>query len=350
MTFQFTPAVRDRVGLLISIAGVSGAGKTFSGLRVARGLADGDDSKIAFIDTEAGRAKHYAPAPGEKPGPNRFAFAHLDLRPPFSPERYLEAIEAAEAAGFEVIVIDSVSHEWEGEGGLHDAHDEILAEQIEDARKRHNPQWGPFDEAKQSERLSLGAWKIPKMRHKKFVQRLLQCRAHLVMCLRADEKMRIEKVKDDRGREKTVITAAKDLPPEQRWSPICERRWPYEMTLSFVLTPDRPGFPIPLKLQDQHRAAVPLDRPLSEETGRLLREWAAGGQPAPQTDIDADDLSETADARAAAGTAAYAEFWRGLSKAERAALLPDHDARKARAAQADAEREPAPANDFPGDR
>lgn len=340
MTFQFHTAVRDRVGLLISIAGVSGSGKTFSALRVARGLAGGDDSKIAVIDTEAGRAKHYAPAPGEKPSANRFGFSHGDLRPPFEPEAYMAAIEAAEAQGFAVIVIDSVSHEWEGEGGLHDVHDAILSEQIEAARRNHNANWGPLDEDRQREKLSLGAWRKPKERHKRFVQRLLQCRAHLVMCLRADEKMRIEKVKDDRGREKTVIIAAKDLPPAERWSPICERRWPYEMTLSFVLSPDKPGFPIPIKLQEQHRSAVPLDRPLSEETGRLLDEWARGGTPAPAAVTSADDdiaeLEATADARAAAGMAAYQAFWSDLTKSERAALLPGHEARKAAAANADA--------------
>lgn len=281
--FAFAPAVRDRVSLLIALAGASGSGKTLSALKLARGLAGGDDSKIAVIDTEAGRAKHYAPAPNEQPGPDRFGFQHGDLKPPFTPEAYAEAIRAADEAGFEVIVVDSCSHEYEGEGGLHEMHDLAVREAIEKARANHNPNWGPFDEAKQADRASIGAWREPKTRHKKFVSRLLQCRAHLILCMRADEKIRIEKVKDDRGRERTVIVQPKDMKPVERWVPICEKRFMYEMTLSFVLTPENPGVPIPIKLQQQHRSAIPLDKPLAETAGAALAEWARGGTPQPAT-------------------------------------------------------------------
>jgi hypothetical protein len=281
MNFHFAPAQREQVSLLIMIAGASGSGKTRSALELARGLADGEDDKIAVIDTEAGRAKHYAVTPGEKPGPGRFAFQHGDLRTPFTPEAYMNAIEAADAAGFKVIMIDSGSHEWEGEGGLHDEHQQAVDVAVSKSRQIAEEKGWRFDEAQAADRASIGAWKEPKRRHKRFVSRLLQCRAHLIICLRADEKMRIEKVKDERGREKTVIIQAKDLAPQDRWSPICEKRFPYEMTLSFVLSPDKPGFPVPIKLQDQHRAAVPLDRPLSQESGAALATWARGGSAAP---------------------------------------------------------------------
>ena len=278
MGFQFETAVRDSISLLIAIGGASGSGKTLSALKMARGLCDGDDSKIAVIDTEAGRAKHYAPAKGELPGPDRFAFKHGDLMPPFSPEAYADAIKKADEGGFKVIVVDSGSHEWEGEGGLHDMHDALAAAAVEISRKNHNANWGAFDEGKAYDRASVGAWREPKARHKRFVSRLLQCRAHIILCLRADEKIRIDKIKDERGRERTVIVQPKDMPPVERWVPICEKRLMYEMTLSFVLTPQAPGVPIPIKLQAQHRAAVPLDKPLSEETGQALAEWARGGK------------------------------------------------------------------------
>ncbi len=280
MTFHFAPAVRERVSLIIAIAGASGGGKTLSALKVARGLAGGDDSRIAYIDTEAGRALHYAVAPGEQPSAERFAFQHGDLQAPFSPEAYADAIKAADDTGkFDVIVVDSCSHEWEGEGGLHDEHQDAVEEAVAKSRGNHNPNWGPFDETKAADRASIGAWKEPKRRHKRFVTRLLQCRAHLVLCLRADEKLRIEQVKDERGRSKTVIVQPKDLPPNERWVPICEKRFMYEMTLSLILTPQSPGVPVPIKLQAQHRAAVPLDKPLSEETGHQLALWASGGKP-----------------------------------------------------------------------
>lgn len=350
MTFHFAPAVRDKVGLLILIAGVSGSGKTLSALKIARGLVGGDDGKVAFIDTEAGRGKHYSPAPGEAAGPNRFAFAHGDLRPPFSPAEYRAAIEAADAAGYEAIIVDSASHVWEGEGGAHDMHEAALSEQVEAARKNHKGDWA-FDEGKTRERLSVGAWRKPKAEHKKFVTRLLQTRAHLILCMRADEKMRIEKVKDDRGRERTVIVQAKDLPPVERWSPICEKRLPYEMVLSFVLAPDRPGVPIPIKLQEQHRAAVPLDRPLSEDTGRALAQWARGGQAADQpaspalrtsgeagetTDLDAARIALQTSAQS--GVEALRMQFQSMPKLIRAALEQEKNRLKPIAEQADLQR------------
>ena len=89
MTFSFTPAVRRNTHILLALAGASGSGKTFSALELATGLA-GETGRIAVIDTEAGRALHYA---------DRFKFDHCELTPPFEPARYREAIEAAEAAG-----------------------------------------------------------------------------------------------------------------------------------------------------------------------------------------------------------------------------------------------------------
>src|SRR3989304_533235 len=85
-------------------AGSGGSGKTYSALRLARGLA-GDRGRVALIDTEAGRALHYA---------ERFDFDHCDLKPPFAPSAYADAIAAAEGAGDPGIVGDSLSHEWAG--------------------------------------------------------------------------------------------------------------------------------------------------------------------------------------------------------------------------------------------
>lgn len=334
MAFTFTPAVRDRVSLLISVAGVSGSGKTLSALLLARGLAGGDDSKIAVIDTEAGRARHYAPAPGQAPGPFTFGFAYAELRAPFTPSAYEEAIKAADDAGYSVIVVDSTSHIWDGEGGVQEMHDEILDREVEAARKMAERYNNSFDEERKRDALSLTAWKAPKAEHKRFVGRMLQTRAHLILALRADERMRIEKVQDG-NRTKTVITPAKDLPPAERWVPICEKRLPYEMTVSFLLTPDKPGFPLPLKLQEQHRFAVPLDKPLGEATGRALAEWAGGGaavaQPAAKAAVAAEGQKEdghlilAAKAAAGGGKDAFNAYWKTLNADQRAALKPHMD-------------------------
>lgn len=274
--FTFAPAQRDSVSLIIAIAGGTGAGKTRSALRIARGLAGGDDTKIKFIDTEAGRAKHYAVRPGEAQNAQRYAFQHGDLAEPFSPDHYMAAIDAADTPDTKVIVVDSCSHEWEGEGGLHDMHDDAVAKAVDTARRNHNQNWGPFDEGKAAERAGVGAWKEPKRLHKKFVNRLLQCRAHIILCLRAEEKLLIEQITDERGRKKTVITQAKDLPPNQRWTPICEKRFMFEMTVSLIVSPDKPGVPVPVKIQEQHLPAFPLDQQISERTGEMLAAWASG--------------------------------------------------------------------------
>ena len=89
------------------MAGVSGCGKTFSALRLARGLASAWD-KVALIDTESGRGDLYSDL-GE--------YNIITLKAPFSPERFIEAIKACEDQGMEVIIIDSISHEWEGKVG-----------------------------------------------------------------------------------------------------------------------------------------------------------------------------------------------------------------------------------------
>jgi hypothetical protein len=241
MNFQFVPAVRDRVSILLALAGASGSGKTYSALRLARGLSP--DGKIAFIDTEARRGLHYA---------DQFEFLHTDMRPPFRPAHFIEAIHAAEQVGAEVVILDSASHEYDGDGGIMDWADELAGKGVK----------------------SPGNWKEPKLAHKKMMNALLQCRASLIFCLRADEKIEIVR---ENGK-----TAVRPL----GWVPICEKRFMYEMTASFTLTPDRPGIPqfnLPHKLQRQHRGIFSDNTPISEDAGRALAEWARGGQPSPRS-------------------------------------------------------------------
>ncbi len=246
MTVTFRPATRESVGLLIGLAGASGSGKTWSAMELAKGLSGGN--RFAVIDTEAGRAKHYADA---------FDFDHADLGPPFRPESYADAITAAEAAGYGVIVIDSFSHEHAGDGGLLDWHEE------------------EFQRLGGRDAVKMTAWIKPKMAHRRMVSRLLQVRSHLILCFRAQEA--IEIVKED---GKTVIRPKTSLTGLDGWQPISERTLPYELTLSFLLTPDAPGVPKPIKLQEQHRPLVYLDKPLSAEVGVALGEWARGGSKA----------------------------------------------------------------------
>ena len=249
MAFTFRPAVRENVGLLIGLMGASGSGKTYTALRLAKGMSGG--KRFVVIDTEAGRAKHYA---------DQFAFDHGDLMPPFRPSAYAEAIKAADAAGYPVIVVDSFSHEHAGEGGILDYHEEELTRMAgDDYRKR--------------EAVKMAAWIRPKAEHKAMIQRLLQVRAHLILCFRAEEK--VDMVRGDDGRMRIVPKVT--TTGLSGWVPICEKNLPYELTVSVLLTADAPGVPKPIKLQEQHRPFFPLDQPITERTGEQLAAWARGG-------------------------------------------------------------------------
>lgn len=247
----FARAVRENVPLIIGLAGPSGSGKTYSAMRLAAGIAQG--KPFAVIDTEAGRAKHYADA---------FAFDHADLRPPFRPSAYADAIHAAQQAGYPVIVVDSFSHEHAGEGGLLDWHEEELDRMAKDNWQKR-------------ESCNMAAWIKPKMEHKQMVSRLLQLRAHVILCFRAEQKVEIEKGSDGR----THIVPKKIASGFSDWIPICEKNLLYELTASFLLTPDKPGFPKPIKLQEQMRAFVNLSAPLDEQAGQKMAAWALGGAP-----------------------------------------------------------------------
>jgi len=102
------PAERSGSRVVIGISGQSGSGKTLTALKMARGMVDKPE-EIGFLDSENGRGRLYS---GELDGP----FMHADLYAPFSPARYRQAIEEFQEAGVKVLVIDSGSHEWEGEG------------------------------------------------------------------------------------------------------------------------------------------------------------------------------------------------------------------------------------------
>ena len=263
MSFTFRPAVRENVGLLIGLAGSSGSGKTYTAMRLAKGIAG--DKRFCVIDTEAGRAKHYA---------DLFTFDHGDLKPPFSPAAYADAIAAADAAGYSVIVVDSTSHEHAGEGGILDM------------------QEAEFQRMGGREAVKMTSWIKPKSEHRKMVSRLLQIRAHLILCFRAEEKIEMVKGSDGKMEVRKKVTAT----GLDGWVPICEKNLPYELTASFLLMASKPGVPLPIKLQEQHKNLFPLDKPITEDSGARLAAWARGGAPAKAHEADSGTRAHTAPA------------------------------------------------------
>lgn len=113
---SFRKAERKKAKLRLALCGPSGSGKTYSALLVAQGLAP--EGRIALIDTERGSGELYS---------SLTAYDVATLTPPFTPNRYIELIRKAEEAGYAVLIIDSLSHAWTGEGGVLDMHDKATA-------------------------------------------------------------------------------------------------------------------------------------------------------------------------------------------------------------------------------
>ena len=153
----------------------------------------------------------------------------------------------------------SVRHLWAGEGGM-------LEWQEEELDRMAGDDW------KKREACRMASWIKPKMQHKAFVQRLLQLRAHLILCFRAEEK--VEMVKDDNG--KTRIVPKRSTTGLDGWMPVCEKSLPYELTVSFLLMPDNPGVPHPN--QAPGAAQVSCSRPVSPLTRKPVGALQHGPQ------------------------------------------------------------------------
>lgn len=256
------PAVREQVPILVGLCGPSGSGKTYSALRVAQGMQSLTGGDIAVIDTEARRALHYA---------DQFRFLHVDFRAPFGSLDYLEAIQYAHGKGARNIVVDSASHEHEGPGGLLESHEaEIQRLAGSDHARR--------------ERVKMLAWQRPKAARRRLLNTLLQLDGNFIFCFRAKEKIKMQPGKE---------------PLHLGWMPIAGEEWVFEMVLNILLYPASGGVPTwrtnepgerqMMKLPAQFRALFGATRPLDEEHGRALAEWARGGaarQPAPATPRD----------------------------------------------------------------
>lgn len=223
------PVVRGGSRVIIALAGETGDGKTFTSLKIARGMVD-KPSKIGFLDTEHKRGSLYADI---LDGP----FMIGDLHPPFSPNRYSIAIKEFQDAGVEVLVIDSGSHEWEGEGGC----DDIA-----------NAKIGKMDN-----------WIGAKREHKKFMNTLLHCNMHLIICLRAREKT------DFKNPAKPVSLGIK---------PICEKNFMFEMTASLLMQNQGKSQKW-LKMPDFLKPAFGTgDDYIGEEAGKRIIAWADGAE------------------------------------------------------------------------
>ena len=218
---MFKKAERKQARLRLALAGPSGSGKTFSALKMAKGLG----GKIAVIDTEHGSASLYADVAD---------FDVMELHAPYSPERYIEAIQAAENAGYEVLIIDSYSHEWAGPGGCLEINDEIAK-----AKYKGNT-WS--------------AWNETTPRHRRLTDKILTSPLHIICTMRS-------KTETVQGEGKKVVKLG--LKSEQRDGTD------YEFTVVLDIA------------HDGHMAVASKDRTklfvqpelITEDTGRRLLDW-----------------------------------------------------------------------------
>jgi len=146
-SFEDRVAIRERVPLLIGLGGPSGSGKTFSALRLATGMQRVTGGEIYFIDTEARRALHYA---------EQFNFRHVEFKAPFSPLDYLAAIEFCVKKAAGVVIVDSMSHEHEGPGGVLEWHEAELDRMAGDDYKKRDQAEGRAPPTHQHD---LAAWR-----------------------------------------------------------------------------------------------------------------------------------------------------------------------------------------------
>jgi len=277
----FAPARRAGSHVLISMEAYSGNGKTYSAILLGRGLV-GPQGKLALLDTETGRGKTYANLAG--------GYDYAELTPPFSPERYIAAIRVAESAGYECLIIDSGSHEWEGIGGLIEIADGGTT-------KKGDPLSG------------LAKWAAPKARHKKFMQTLLTTRMHIIICLRSKEKL-IQR-KGTNGKDEIVSAG---------WFPVQDKYFPYEMTVRlFFPEGPRKGVPELSKCPADLLGAFPADRQITTQTGEAIAEWVRGGEP---VDGDLIELKREAEEAAEGGSDVLGAFWQRLTPDQRNRIKP----------------------------
>ena len=241
MAIEIKVAERGQSKLRIGLSSPSGGGKTYSALLLAKGLV-GDWEKIGLIDSENGRGSFYA---------NFGRYNVINLRPPYTPESYIEAIRAFEAAGMEAIIVDSTTHEWDGEGGCLQ-----LNELLAIAKYRGNT-WS--------------AWSETTPRHQKFLDALTTSPAHIIATVRN----KIETVLAD-GKVKKV--GIKDIQREG---------FEYELTVNFNI--DRDSHMVTASKDNTELFEGKDPFVITEETGKTLKNWMLSGK-ADETAEEKDEL------------------------------------------------------------
>ncbi len=276
-------AKREGARLVIGLAGISGSGKTYTALQLAYGMANFDAGKVGMLDTENRRGSLYADILKNEAGEVQ-SFLIGDLDAPFSPARYSDAIIEFQAAGVEVLVIDSSSHEWEGTGGC---------EEI----------------AERGARGGMKDWATGKREHKKFMNTLLASNMHVIVCTRAREKVEISK--DASG--KTQVKSLGIMP-------ICEKNFMFEMSASLLMWNEGTAQQV-MKCPTEIKPMLGREKDyITSADGKALRDWVDGAK---QLDPQVEAARNTLRSISEKGMEAYRAAWPKLPKKVQKALTDD---------------------------
>src|SRR3990167_1497942 len=236
-------ASRKRTKARIGFAGPSGSGKTMSSLLMAYGIVDNWD-KIGLIDTEMGSGELYTGMAVKGLNLNIGEYNYIRIVPPYNASKYLDAIKEMEAAGIEVIIIDSLTHAWAGSGGLLDKHGKLT-----DASKSKN---------------SWTAWRTVTPEHNALVDAILLSKSHIIATVRS--KQEYAQTKDE--------TTGRVLVEKLGMAPIQREGMEYEFTVF-------------LDIEISHTAHASKDRTtvfdglyfkVSPDTGKKYTEWMMSGK------------------------------------------------------------------------
>ncbi len=254
--FQIEKAVRTAVQLLIALVGPSGSGKTNSALLLALGIQKVFPGPIIGIDTENGRMSHYA---------DTISFERIDFKPPYSSTDYRDALLLADASNPSIIIVDSISHEHEGEGGYLEFHDsEVIRLAGDDFAKR-----------KRIDRL---AWKNPVLDRRKLKNTIIKLNSHIIFNFRVKRTTR--EVRDSQTGKKNIIDVG--------YAPIAGDALVHEMATRILLLPDSDGRihgagedllmaeKETIKIPEYFRNILTPNVQLSPAIGEQLAQWAKG--------------------------------------------------------------------------
>ncbi len=287
MSFIIEKAKREGAKIVLGLAGTSGSGKTYTALQLAYGLAGNSAAAVGFLDTENRRGRLYANILPEE-------FLIADMVPPFSPDRYIEGIKAFEDKGVKVLVIDSVTHEWEGTGGC---------EEIATAGEPRLPRWNKA-----------------KLEHKKFMNVLLQSSMDIIVCIRAREKV------DMKNPQKIVSLGIQ---------PVCEKNFMFEMTASVLMLDEGKRQQV-LKCPESLREIMGREQGyLTKEDGAALRQWIDGASP---VDHELERSRSILANSCESGMTALGEAWKEIPKPHQRKLQAELDQFKQAAAAYDKQR------------